>query len=108
MSLRISVSDIESRDWSSSKRLVSIDLWRGLVMVLMALDHTRDFFSNVHFSPTDVTHTNIPLFLTRWVTHFCAPSFIFLAGVAAYLSLQRRQNKKQLSQFLLIRGLQRG
>lgn len=105
MSLRVEVSDIESRDWSSSKRLVSIDLWRGLVMVLMALDHTRDFFSNVHFSPTDVTHTNIPLFLTRWVTHFCAPSFIFLAGVAAYLSQKRRQNKKQLSKFLLIRGL---
>ncbi|MDF5730155.1 MAG: heparan-alpha-glucosaminide N-acetyltransferase domain-containing protein [Rhizonema sp. PD38] len=105
MSLRVSTSEIESHDWLHSKRLVSIDLWRGLVMVLMALDHTRDFFSNVHFSPTDVTQTNVPLFLSRWITHFCAPSFIFLAGIAAYLSHKRRQNKKQLSKFLFIRGL---
>ncbi|MBD2776222.1 DUF1624 domain-containing protein [Iningainema tapete] len=105
MSLRVSVSDTESRDWPSTKRLVSIDLWRGLVMVLMVLDHVRNFFSNAPFSPTDLSQTNVPLFLTRWVTHLCAPSFIFLAGVAAYLSLQRRQSKQELSRVLLTRGL---
>ncbi|MGH7999754.1 MAG: DUF1624 domain-containing protein [Brasilonema sp.] len=105
MSLRIPISNAESYDSPRSKRLISIDLLRGLVMVLMALDHVRLFFLNAGFSPTDLTKTNIPLFFTRWVTHLCAPSFVFLAGVAAYLALQRRQNKKEFSRFLLIRGL---
>ncbi|KAB8314534.1 DUF1624 domain-containing protein [Tolypothrix campylonemoides VB511288] len=105
MSLRISASDAQSYDQPRTKRVLSIDLLRGLVMVLMVLDHVRLFFLNAGFSPTDLTKTNIPLFLTRWVTHLCAPSFVFLAGVAAYLSLQRHQNKKGFSRFLLIRGL---
>jgi len=88
-----------------TKRLVSIDLLRGLVMVLMALDHVRGFFSNPGFNPLDIDQSNAPLFFTRWVTHLCAPSFILLAGIAAYLSLQRRKNKKELSKFLLIRGV---
>ena len=86
------------------KRLVSIDLLRGLVMVLMTLDHTRAFFSNVGFNPLDIEQSNIPLFLTRWITHLCAPSFVFLAGIAAYLSLQRGKTKPELARFLLIRG----
>jgi len=90
---------------SRIQRLVSIDLLRGLVMVLMALDHVRGFFSNPGFNPLDIEQSNAPLFLTRWVTHLCAPSFILLAGIAAYLSLQRRKNKKELSKFLLIRGV---
>ena len=86
------------------KRLVSIDLLRGLVMVLMALDHTRRFFHNAGFNPLDIEQSNIPLFFTRWITHLCTPSFIFLAGVAAYLSLQRGKTKQELTSFLLIRG----
>ena len=86
-------------------RLVSIDLLRGLVMVLMTLDHTRGFFSNVGFSALDLSQSNIPLFLTRWVTHLCATSFIFIAGTGAFLSLQRGKTKAELTRFLLIRGL---
>ncbi|MBO3462756.1 heparan-alpha-glucosaminide N-acetyltransferase domain-containing protein [Aetokthonos hydrillicola Thurmond2011] len=98
--------EIPSAEQPGTKRIISIDLLRGLVMVLMALDHTRDFLSNVRFSPTDLTKTTVPLFLTRWITHLCAPTFIFLAGVAVYLYFKRRpQSKLQLSQYLIIRGL---
>lgn len=95
-----------SFDQLRTKRIISIDMLRGLVMVLMALDHVRAFFTNVRFRPTDLTQTNVPLFLTRWVTHLCAPTFIFLAGVAAYLYFENRpQSKSELSRYLIIRGL---
>ena len=86
-------------------RLDSIDLLRGLVMVIMALDHVRDFFTNVPFDPLDLSRTSVPLALTRLITHFCAPVFVFLAGTGAFLSLSRGKTRKQLSLFLLTRGL---
>ncbi len=87
-------------------RISSIDLMRGMIMIIMALDHTRDFFhadANV-FQPTDLDKTNPILFFTRLITHFCAPAFVFLSGVAARISLQRK-TKPELFNFLLTRGL---
>src|ERR1700728_1160732 len=85
-------------------RIESIDVVRGVIMILMALDHTRDFFGNSGLNPTDPAQTTIPLFFTRWITHFCAPVFFLLTGTGAYLSL-RRKSKRELSRFLFTRGL---
>jgi uncharacterized membrane protein len=88
-----------------TNRILSIDVLRGLIMVIMALDHVRDFYSNVQFNPLDLTQTSPQLFLTRWITHFCAPIFVFLSGTSAFLSLAKGKTKKQQSLFLLSRGL---
>jgi uncharacterized membrane protein len=88
----------------SQNRVETIDLLRGLVMVFMALDHIRDYFYYLQIDPTDLDQTTPVLFFTRWITHFCAPVFVFLAGTSAFLSQQKR-GKKQLSFLLLKRGI---
>jgi uncharacterized membrane protein len=92
-------------------RIATIDIRRGIVMVVMALDHVRDFFHKTYVEggadlatgPTDLDHTTPLLFFTRWVTHFCAPIFVFLAGTSAYL-LGLKKSKNELSIFLIKRG----
>jgi uncharacterized membrane protein len=86
-------------------RLACVDLLRGVVMVLMALDHTRGFFSGLPFAPEDLAHTSGPLFFTRFVTHFCAPVFFLLAGTGGYLSLSQGKSVAQVSRFFWTRGL---
>src|SRR5215510_5434301 len=83
-------------------RLDSVDLLRGLVMMVMALDHTRDFFGAAGMNPRDVADP--ALFVTRWITHFCAPLFIFLAGLSAWLYGARGRTTAEVSRFLLARG----
>ncbi len=87
------------------QRIDSVDILRGIIMVIMALDHTRDYVSAYHFWPEDLSRSTPALFFTRWITHFCAPVFMFFAGTGAFLSLGRGKTKAQLSRFLLTRGL---
>jgi uncharacterized membrane protein len=89
----------------SGQRVESVDLLRGMVMIIMALDHTRDYFSVLRFPPEDLSRATPLLFFTRWITHLCAPAFFLLAGLGAALSLSRGRSKKSLSWFLLTRGL---
>ena len=83
-------------------RFLPVDLVRGFVMVVMAIDHVRDMLGAARFNPTDLTQTTPALFFTRWITHLCAPAFILLAGAGAFLS---RKPRGALSRFLLTRGL---
>ena len=103
----VNESAIPVRPTGSRPRLDHVDLLRGWVIILMALDHTRDFFSRdaMLFRPLDLTQTYGALFLTRWITHFCAPVFFFLAGTGAFLSLGRGRTRRDLSWFLVTRGL---
>lgn len=89
---------------STNKRIESIDILRGVIIVLMALDHVRDFFATTAFAPEDVSLTTPAWFFTRWITHYCAPGFVFLAGVSAYI-FGRKVSRSQLTRFLLSRGI---
>jgi uncharacterized membrane protein len=89
---------------STRARIESVDVVRGVIMIIMALDHTRDFFGIPGQNPTDMATTTPALFFTRWITHFCAPVFFLLTGTGAYLSL-RRKSRSELSRFLFTRGL---
>jgi uncharacterized membrane protein len=88
----------------SRTRIEAVDVVRGVIMIIMALDHTRDFFGIPGQNPTDLANASAALFLTRWITHFCAPVFFLLTGTGAYLSL-RRKSPRELSRFLFTRGL---
>ncbi|MDN3676893.1 heparan-alpha-glucosaminide N-acetyltransferase domain-containing protein [Flavobacterium paronense] len=91
---------------TTKNRIESIDFLKGLVMVIMALDHVRDYFhySAFFFNPTDPTVTSVPIFFTRFMTHFCAPAFSFLAGLSAYM-IGKRKPLNELSRFLFKRGI---
>ncbi|PSL43818.1 putative membrane protein [Chitinophaga niastensis] len=90
---------------NTSNRIVSIDILRGIVMIVMALDHTRDYFhKTVIADPLDPATTTVWLYFTRWITHFCAPTFVLLSGMSAYLAAQNR-TKPVASLFLIKRGL---
>jgi len=107
-------SELDVRSFSSNPittaatyRVNSVDLLRGVVMMIMLLDHTREFVHRdvLNFDATDLTRTNVLLFFTRWITHFCAPVFVFLAGTGAFLQTTRGKSKAELSKFLVKRGL---
>ena len=97
---------MQKTETRNQKRITSIDLLRGIVMIIMALDHSRDLFHKEAFTgdPLDLTTTTPILYFTRWITHFCAPTFVFLSGLSAWLQSQRK-TKKELSRFLITRGL---
>jgi uncharacterized membrane protein len=87
-------------------RIASIDLMRGIIMLIMAIDHVRDFVSPFPYDPTDLGKASVALFLTRWITHFCAPTFMFLAGTSAFLYARNTGvDRAGLQRFLVTRGL---
>ena len=94
---------ISSDDLKTKRRIDSIDILRGIVMIIMALDHVRDYFHQSG-DPLDLATTTPLLFFTRWITHFCAPAFVFLSGTSIYLQ-GLRKTKKVLQSFLIKRGM---
>ena len=90
---------------AATPRVRAVDVVRGLAMVIMALDHIREFWSPTPVRPEDVAHASVLLFFTRWVTHFCAPTFVFLAGASVFLFQQKQAGRGAVSRYLLTRGL---
>ena len=101
----ISVISSAQADQSARPRIASVDVLRGLVMVVMAIDHTRDYLTYLRFAPEDLAHSYPALFFTRWITHFCAPMFFFLAGTGAFLLRERSGSTGKVARFLWTRGL---
>ncbi|WP_375436484.1 DUF1624 domain-containing protein [uncultured Hymenobacter sp.] len=99
------LSSIPAPTQAVSSRVQAVDVVRGLVMVIMALDHIREFWSPTLARPEDVTQASVVLFFTRWITHFCAPTFVFLSGVSVWLYQQKQPKRPAVSWFLLTRGL---
>jgi len=99
--------EIEERSEKLKQRIYSVDLLRGIVMMIMLLDHTRDFVHQGAFisDPADPATTTVLVFFTRWITHFCAPAFVFLSGVSIYLQKMNGKTNRELSRFLWTRGL---
>jgi uncharacterized membrane protein len=105
MSFRVATTAVAQASVAAKRaRIESVDVVRGVIMILMAIDHTRDFFGNSGINPTNPATTTIPLFFTRWITHFCAPTFFLLTGTGAFLA-RRRKSTRELSWFLFTRGL---
>jgi uncharacterized membrane protein len=90
---------------TTKPRVQAVDLVRGLVMVIMALDHIREFWTPMTMRAEDVAQASAALFFTRWVTHFCAPTFVFLSGVSIWLSARKQLSRARTSRFLFTRGL---
>lgn len=101
----MSISSNSPKSTGDRRRLASVDVLRGAAIVLMALDHVREFLQREQFDPLDLAQTSAVLFLTRWVTHFCAPVFVFLAGTGAALALQAGRSRNEMARFLFVRGL---
>ena len=99
------LNNTPARAPASTSYIASVDLMRGLVMVLMGLDHVRWFFTDADFYPTDLSQTDAAQFFTRWITHLCAPAFVFLAGTSAFLSASQGLDRIRLARRLFIRGL---
>ena len=99
------VKPVAALEPSESSRIWSVDVLRGLVMVVMALDHTRDYLTYLRFQPEDLARSYPALFFTRWITHFCAPLFFFLAGTGAYLLRSKSGATGRVAKFLWTRGV---
>src|SRR4029077_15200297 len=102
---QFTVKPIVAAESSGSSRIWAVDVLSGLVMVVMALDHTRDYLTYVGFQPEDLRRSYPALFFTRWITHFCAPLFFFLAGTGAYLLRSKSGTTEKVAKFLWTRGL---
>jgi uncharacterized membrane protein len=96
---------MQTTDAALSRRIAAVDVVRGLIMIIMALDHTRDFFSSATVNPTDPMNSWPMLFFTRWITHLCAPGFVALAGTSVYLQRRRGRTRGEMGQKLVLRGI---